>query len=58
MLIVLGAVIMGTGNRFAEKEYALSIGMVLLMFGIYKSTQVWTDKKEKGGEEPKEEEGL
>ncbi|MEJ1223397.1 hypothetical protein [Sediminicola sp. 1XM1-17] len=46
LLIISGAVIMGAGENYMEKEYALCIGIVLLMFGIYKSTQIWSD----GGE--------
>ncbi|MEM7381690.1 MAG: hypothetical protein AAF361_10905 [Bacteroidota bacterium] len=41
LLIIVGAVIMATGNRWMQKEYALSLGIVLLMFGIYKSSQSW-----------------
>ena len=32
---------MAFGEHYIEKEYALSIGIVLLMLGIYKSTRVW-----------------
>ncbi len=45
---------MGFGKGYMEKEYALSIGIVLLMFGIYKSTQVWSDNREKEEEEHEE----
>ncbi|NAS11351.1 hypothetical protein [Poritiphilus flavus] len=41
LLIIGGALIMATGNRLMRKEYALSLGIVLLMFGIYKSSQSW-----------------
>jgi len=34
---------MASDTLFKQKEYALSVGIVLLMFGIYKSTQVWTN---------------
>ncbi|WP_062055071.1 hypothetical protein [Sediminicola sp. YIK13] len=43
LLIITGALIMGAGESYMKKEYALSIGIVLLMFGIYKSTQIWSD---------------
>ena len=46
LLIILGALIMGGGENYMEKEYALCIGIVLLMFGIYKSTQIWSDQGE------------
>lgn len=38
---MLGAIIMGAGGKSMKKEYALSIGIVLLMFGIYGSSQTW-----------------
>ena len=43
LLIITGALIMGAGESYMQKEYALSIGIVLLMFGIYKSTQIWSN---------------
>lgn len=43
LLIITGALIMGVGESYMQKEYALSIGIVLLMFGIYKSTQIWSN---------------
>ncbi|QLG46384.1 hypothetical protein [Costertonia aggregata] len=41
MLITIGGMVMGFGDMYIKKEYALCIGIVLLMFGIYKSSQVW-----------------
>lgn len=46
LLIISGALIMGAGENYMEKEYALCIGIVLLMFGIYKSTQVWSNRSD------------
>ncbi|MEB8329633.1 hypothetical protein OO009_09715 [Flavobacteriaceae bacterium KMM 6897] len=46
LLIITGAVVMGAGENYMEKEYALCIGIVLLMFGIYKSTQIWSDQND------------
>lgn len=40
-MILTGAIIMAAGENLMQKEYALCIGIVLLMFGIYKSTQIW-----------------
>ncbi len=54
MLIIVGAVIAGLGDSIMEEEYALSIGIVLLMFGLYKTTQLWSmdhygdEEKDKG----------
>lgn len=40
-LIISGAVVMGTGENWMKKEYALCIGIVLLMFGIYMMSRAW-----------------
>ncbi|MCW5515879.1 hypothetical protein [Muriicola sp. Z0-33] len=45
LLIVIGAAIMGIGDYWITKEYALSIGIVLLMFGIYKTSQLWNKEE-------------
>lgn len=42
LLAIVGVIIMGFGDNFIQKEYALSIGMVFLMLGIYKSSQTWS----------------
>jgi hypothetical protein len=42
LLIIAGAIIMATGDQWVQKEYAMSIGIILLMFGIYKSSKFWT----------------
>ncbi|MBU2906056.1 MULTISPECIES: hypothetical protein [Arenibacter] len=42
VLIIVGAAIAGLGDRIMHEEYALSIGIVLLMFGLYKTTQLWS----------------
>lgn len=41
VLIIVGAAIAGLGDLIMHEEYALSIGIVLLMFGLYKTTQLW-----------------
>ncbi len=41
MMMVGGAVMMATGDRWILKEYIMAIGIVLLMAGIYQSTRVW-----------------
>ena len=56
LLIVLGAIIIGAGESYFPKEYVLSVGLVLMMFGLYKSTQVWiNDKDQREDENGKEE---
>ena len=57
-LIVIGGIVMGTADSYFEKEYALSIGIVLLMLGIYKSTQVLTDSKQIEKEKTKDIEEI
>ena len=42
VLIVAGALIAGMGDHIMQREYALSIGIILLMFGLYKTTQLWS----------------
>ncbi len=42
LLIILGAVIMASDTLFKVKEYALILGIVLLMFGIYNTSKVWS----------------
>lgn len=45
ILIVIGALMAGFGARFMEEEFALMLGFVLLMFGIYKTTQLWSSSQ-------------
>lgn len=47
---MLGAIIMATGDQLLKKEYAMSIGIILLMYGIYKSSKVWTKTDEHNNE--------
>ena len=46
VLILLGAIIIGLGDKWMKKEYALCIGIVLLMFGVYKTSQSWRAREE------------
>lgn len=55
-IIVLGALIMGFGGEFMQDEYAQAIGIVLMMFGLYKTTQVWSNENYGPEEKEKEEE--
>ncbi|MDX1759009.1 MAG: hypothetical protein R3306_05225 [Arenibacter algicola] len=54
VLIVAGALIAGMGDHIMQSEYALSIGIVLLMFGLYKTTQLWSIDQNGDGEKDKE----
>lgn len=54
LLILLGAGIAGLGDLVMHGEYALGIGIVLLMFGLYKTTQLWS--MEHYGDEEKDKE--
>lgn len=54
MLILAGALIAGMGDHIMQREYALSIGIVLLMFGLYKTTQLWSIDQNGDGEKDKE----
>ena len=37
---------MAFGDSFVVKEYALAIGIIILMFGIYKTSTSWKDKND------------
>lgn len=51
VLILLGACIAGLGERVMHAEYALAIGIALLMFGLYKTTQLWSMEQYGDGED-------
>ncbi|MBU2996602.1 hypothetical protein KO500_09155 [Cellulophaga baltica] len=44
ILIVVGTLTVVFGPRYMVKEYALAIGIVFLMFGIYSVTTTYGDK--------------
>ena len=50
LLIIAGSIIMATGEQLVRKEYAMYIGIILLMFGIYKSSKDWTKTDEHNNE--------
>ncbi len=45
VLIVVGVVIASLGENYMQEEYALSIGFALMMLGLYKTTQLWSNDK-------------
>tara|TARA_R110000868_G_scaffold331576_1_gene592539 strand:+ start:113 stop:301 length:189 start_codon:yes stop_codon:yes gene_type:complete len=45
-LIVAGALVISFQNLFETKEYALIIGIILLMFGIYKMSTSWKENND------------
>ncbi|QWX84532.1 hypothetical protein H0I23_02485 [Cellulophaga sp. HaHaR_3_176] len=45
-LIAIGASIMAFGKLYILEEYALAIGIVFLMFGIYKMSTSWKNTEE------------
>jgi len=46
LLIIVGAVVMSMADKFPQKEYGLIAGLVLLMFGIYKTSRSWSQNRE------------
>ncbi|WP_019670214.1 hypothetical protein [Eudoraea adriatica] len=46
LFILAGAIIMASGEQLIRKEYAMCIGIILLMFGIYKSSKTSTGTEE------------
>ena len=58
-LILVGAIIGGIGHWVLTEEYAMLVGIVLLMFGLYKSTQLWSSgQADEEGEKGKEGHGV
>ncbi|MCE2612639.1 hypothetical protein LVD13_06625 [Flavobacteriaceae bacterium D16] len=41
LLIITGGLLIGFGGQIVLKEYAMIIGIVLIMFGIYKTSVSW-----------------
>ena len=58
LLILLGAVIGSIGHWILKEEYAMMIGMVLLMFGLYKVTQLWSRGQENDDGNNEEDHGV
>ncbi len=54
LLIIFGAILMGFGNAFIRKEYALALGIIILMFGVYKTSTSWKNLEEETKEEEHE----
>ena len=50
-LLIAGLLILSFGDSFMQKEYALSIGFILMMFAVYKISVSW--RSEKSDEEDK-----
>ena len=47
LLIITGGILIGFGGRIMLKEYAMIVGIVLIMFGIYKTSVSWTKDESK-----------
>ena len=41
LLLLSGAIIMASGDFLMQQEYAMALGIVLLMYGIYKISSSW-----------------
>jgi hypothetical protein len=48
LLILTGALLMATGDRLMRREYAFSLGLVILMFGVYKTSKSWKQREVNG----------
>ena len=42
LLIISGGLLIAYGGQIVLKEYAMIIGIVMIMFGIYKTSVSWT----------------
>lgn len=40
--MLIGVLIMSLGPNYVEKEYALALGIIFLMFGVYKTSVSYT----------------
>lgn len=58
LLILAGALIGGIGHWVLKEEYAMMIGIVLLMFGLYKTTRLWSGDQEDDNGKNEEDHGL
>ncbi|MEN8788928.1 MAG: hypothetical protein ABF293_05900 [Flavobacteriaceae bacterium] len=47
ILVLAGIAAIVGGEKILRKEYAQSIGIILLMFGLYKISRSWTHPKNK-----------
>jgi hypothetical protein len=54
LFILFGAVLMGFGDAYMRKEYALAFGIVILMFGVYKTSTSWKNLEQETKEEKHE----
>ncbi|MCV6631392.1 MAG: hypothetical protein OIF50_16180 [Flavobacteriaceae bacterium] len=57
MLIVIGGILIGISSDYQPKEYPMSVGFVLLMFGIYKTTQL-VSRSRREQKEPTDDESI
>lgn len=48
LLILIGALLLATGDKLLRREYAMSLGVCLLMLGIYKVSQGWNQSQSGG----------
>lgn len=55
LLILLGSGLMASGDRLLRKEYAFALGIILLMFAVYKTSRA-RSRADKTRDEPEEEE--
>lgn len=46
LLLISGALLMAFGERYITKEYALALGIIILMFGVYKLSTSWKNTTE------------
>ncbi|TDQ29294.1 hypothetical protein [Zeaxanthinibacter enoshimensis] len=49
LLIAAGACLLASGNSLLKNEYAMSIGIILLMLGIYRASRGWNSERPEEG---------
>lgn len=55
LLILAGALLMASGDNLLRSEYASSLGIVILMYGVYKTSKGWNTKGVKGNDDEAKE---
>jgi hypothetical protein len=51
ILILTGAFLMASGDRLIRSEFAFCLGIVILMFGVYKISATLNSREVNGGDE-------
>ncbi|MDC6352131.1 hypothetical protein PP178_11255 [Zeaxanthinibacter sp. PT1] len=45
LLIAGGASLLASGDTLVKNEYAMSLGIIILMFGVYRTSRGWNSER-------------